>query len=139
MLRYVYNIMWRILQFCGRSGPTGTFENAVPARPQNLEPRFFPTDLDADDWMAGAASLGTKEIVLTAHHEGGFCLWPTNFSNYSVAASRWKDGKGDVLREFADAANKWGIKIAYYLNAQSDVRPICSLCVRACMQRIPDG
>ena len=81
---------------------------------------FFPTDLDADNWMAAAASLGTKEIVLTAHHEGGFCLWPTNFSNYSVAASRWRDGKGDVLREFADAANKWGIKIAYYLNVQSD-------------------
>ena len=29
--------MWRILQVCGCSGPTGTFGNSVP--PINLEPR----------------------------------------------------------------------------------------------------
>lgn len=51
---------------------------------------------------------------------GGFALWPSKFTPYSVAASKWKGGKGDVLREFADAANKWGIKISYYLNVQND-------------------
>ena len=82
---------------------------------------FAPTDFDADDWMAAATSLGTSEICLTAHHEGGFLLWPSNFSNYSVAASpRFRGGKGDVLREFADAANRWGVKICYYLNVASD-------------------
>ena len=66
-----------------------------------LKPDVFnPTDLNADDWMAASASLGMKEIIITAHHEGGFCLWPTNFSNYSVAASKWKDGKGDVYGNF---------------------------------------
>lgn len=55
---------------------------------------------------------------LTACYEGGFALWPTKHSNYSVAASSWRGGKGDVLREFADAANRWGIKICYYLNIQ---------------------
>ena len=70
--------------------------------------------------MAASASLGMKEIIITAHHEGGFALWPSNFTNYSVAASQWKGGKGDVLRQFADAANKWGIRIGYYLNVQDD-------------------
>lgn len=51
---------------------------------------------------------------------GGFALWPSNYTNYSVAASPWKSGKGDVLREFADAANRWGIKICYYLQAADD-------------------
>lgn len=51
---------------------------------------------------------------------GGFALWPSNYTNYSVAASPWKNGKGDVLREFADAANRWGIKICYYLQAADD-------------------
>jgi alpha-L-fucosidase len=52
--------------------------------------------------------------------QGGFALWPSKHTPYSVAASSWKGGKGDVLREFADAANKWGIRIGYYLNVQDD-------------------
>jgi alpha-L-fucosidase len=78
-----------------------------------LRPDLFrPTDLDADDWMRHATAMGMKEICLTAHHEGGFALWPSNFTTYSVAASSWRGGKGDVLREFADAANRWGVKIS---------------------------
>jgi alpha-L-fucosidase len=86
-----------------------------------LNPNVFnPTDLNAEDWMQASASMGMREIIITAHHEGGFALWPSNFTDYSVKASKWKDGKGDVLREFADAANKWGIGISYYLNVQND-------------------
>ena len=32
---------------------------------------------------------------------------PTKWSNYSVAASKWRNGQGNVLREFTDAANRW--------------------------------
>lgn len=87
-----------------------------------LDPIIFnPTDLNTDDWMASSAAMGMKEICLTAHHEGGFALWPSKYTNYSVARSkRWRHGSGDVLREFADAANRWGIKICYYLNVQED-------------------
>jgi alpha-L-fucosidase len=87
-----------------------------------LDPIIFnPTDFSADDWMQHATALGTSEICLTAHHEGGFALWPTNFSKYSVKlAANWRGGKGDVLREFADAANRWGVKICYYLNVADD-------------------
>lgn len=54
-----------------------------------------------------------------AHFEGGFALWPSNYTKYSVKLSKhWRNGTGDVLREFADAANRWGIKICYYLNVQ---------------------
>jgi alpha-L-fucosidase len=86
-----------------------------------LNPNVFnPTDLNAEDWMEASASMGMREIIITAHHEGGFALWPSNFTDYSVAASSWRGGKGDVLREFTDAANKWGIGISYYLNVQND-------------------
>jgi alpha-L-fucosidase len=86
-----------------------------------LNPNVFnPTDLNAEDWMEASSAMGMREIIITAHHEGGFALWPSNFTNYSVAASSWKGGKGDVLREFTDAANKWGIKISYYLSVQND-------------------
>jgi len=86
-----------------------------------LKPDVFnPTDLNAENWMEASAALGMREIIITAHHEGGFALWPSKFTPYSVAASSWRGGKGDVLREFADAANKWGIGISYYLNVQDD-------------------
>jgi len=87
-----------------------------------LDPLIFaPTDFSADDWMQTAAALGSREICLTAHHEGGFTLWPSNYSDYGVRKSlRWRGGSGDVLRDFADAANRWGIKICYYLNPTSN-------------------
>ena len=86
-----------------------------------LNPSIFnPQHLDADEWMAASAALGMKEICLTAKHFGGFTLWPSNYTPYGVAASPWKGGKGDVLREFADAANRWGIKICYYCNPRDD-------------------
>lgn len=86
-----------------------------------LDPHIFqPTDLNVENWMECSAAMNMREICLTAHHEGGFALWPSKHSNYSVAASSWRDGKGDVLREFADAANAWGINICYYLNIQCD-------------------
>ncbi len=87
-----------------------------------LDPLIFaPTNFSADDWMQHAAALGSREICLTAHHEGGFAIWPSNYTTYSVRKSlRWRGGSGDVLREFADAANRWGIKICYYLNPTSN-------------------
>lgn len=87
-----------------------------------LDPIIFnPTNFSADDWMEHAVALGTDEICLTAHHEGGWALWPTNHSIYSVKlATNWRGGKGDILREFADAANRWGVKICYYLNVADD-------------------
>ena len=48
-----------------------------------LDPIIFnPTDFDADDWMQHATALGAQEICLTAHHEGGFALWPSNYTTY---------------------------------------------------------
>ena len=65
-------------------------------------PRLFnPTALDPEQWVLAAKALGVQEICLTAQHEGGFALWPSNWTNYSVASSPWMDGKGDVLRQFA--------------------------------------
>ena len=63
-----------------------------------LRPDLFqPTDLDADDWMRHATAMGMKEICLTAHHEGGFALWDTAYTNYSVMHSPY--GK-DVVAQF---------------------------------------
>ncbi|MFQ8804577.1 MAG: alpha-L-fucosidase [Alistipes indistinctus] len=60
--------------------------------------------------MEAAKSLGAKYAVLTARHEDGFCLWPTKTTEYCVRNSPWKNGRGDVVKEFVEACRRHGIK-----------------------------
>ena len=55
-------------------------------------------------------------VVLVCKHHDGLCLWPTRYTDHSVAASPWRGGKGSVVRDVADAARKYGIKLGVYLS-----------------------
>ena len=81
------------------------------------EPSIFnPTELDANQWLGAAKNFGCKMFVLVCKHHDGFCYWPTRYTAHSVAASPWRYGKGDEVREVADAARAQGIKLAVYLS-----------------------
>jgi len=81
------------------------------------EPSIFnPTALDADQWLDAMTNFGGKMIVLVCKHHDGFCYWPTRYTPHSVAASPWRDGKGDEVREVANAAKSHGVKLAVYLS-----------------------
>lgn len=77
---------------------------------------FNPSALDADQWLRTIKEAGGKMVILVAKHHDGLSLWPTRYSNHSVAASPWRGGKGNLVREVADAARKHGVKLGIYLS-----------------------
>ena len=77
---------------------------------------FNPDQLDCEQWVRALKDGGFKMALLVAKHHDGFCLWPTKTTKHSVASSKWRDGKGDVVRALKDACDKYGIKFGVYLS-----------------------
>ena len=77
---------------------------------------FNPAKLDCEQWVKTFVESGMKGVILTAKHHDGFCLWPTQLTEYCIRNTPYKNGQGDIVRELSDACKKYGIKFAVYLS-----------------------
>ena len=107
-----------------RETPFYAFVHFSPNTYTNLEwgdgtedPAIFnPTELDCEQWVKAIKSAGMKGLILTAKHHDGFCLWQTEYTEHSIKNSPYKNGKGDIVKECADACKKHEIKFGFYLS-----------------------
>jgi len=88
------------------------------------EALFAPSALDARQWARTARAAGFRMMILTAKHHDGFCLWPSAVTKHTVAASPFRGGNGDVVREFVDACRAEGLKAGLYCSPWDRNSPV---------------
>ena len=112
-----YQVAWQDLEFgVILHFSTNTFLDREWGDGTASPSTFNPTEFDPEQWMKAIRDAGAKYVVLVAKHHDGFCLWPTEQTDYSVKASPWRNGKGDVVGDVARAARKYGLKFGVYLS-----------------------
>ncbi|WP_175632504.1 alpha-L-fucosidase [Pedobacter ghigonis] len=77
---------------------------------------FNPAQLNAEQWVKAIKDAGFKQAIITAKHHDGFCLWPSKFTAHSIKNTPYKQGKGDIVKEVADACKKYNIGFGVYLS-----------------------
>lgn len=95
---------------------TNTFTGLEWGYGDEKESIFNPTALDAGQWARTLKETGFKTLILTTKHHDGFCLWPSKYTEHSIRNSPYKNGKGDIVKETAEACKKYGLSFGVYLS-----------------------
>ncbi|NLI70344.1 MAG: alpha-L-fucosidase [Firmicutes bacterium] len=105
-LEYYSFIHYGMNTFTGREWGTG-----------KEDPRQYnPTRVDTDQWVRVLQESGSRGIVFTVKHHDGFCLYPSKYTEHSIANSPYQNGKGDIMGQLADSCRKYGMNLGIYLS-----------------------
>lgn len=72
---------------------------------------FNPQRFNANDWMSLFARAGAKYSVITSKHHDGFSIYRSKVSDYDMEMTPYA---GDPLKDLAQAAPKYGIRLGFY-------------------------
>jgi len=76
---------------------------------------FNPAKLNTDQWIKAAKAAGAKFAILTVTHETGFALYQSDVNPYCLKAVKWRNGKGDIVKDFVESCRKYGLKPGIYV------------------------
>ncbi|MEI6808966.1 MAG: alpha-L-fucosidase [bacterium] len=99
---------------------------------------FNPKDFDARQWVQAHKKFGAKMIVCVAKHHNGFYLWRTKLNGNSVCSAPWRGGKGDMVKELADACREAGLKFGVYISIWDHNDPRCDTTRKSADQMLPE-
>lgn len=74
---------------------------------------FTIKKINAAQWVRCAVSAGATGIILTCKHHDGFCLWPSEYTSFSV---KYTDFEGDIVKMVSDECHKAGLDFGVYLS-----------------------
>jgi alpha-L-fucosidase len=78
---------------------------------RELLPAFTAEKFDARAWAELARDAGMQYVVITTKHHDGFCLWPSDLTDYDTASTPFRR---DVMRELSDAVRAAGLRMGWY-------------------------
>jgi alpha-L-fucosidase len=93
-----------------------TFDNLEWGKKTMDISKFNPSEIDVNQWVKVFKEAGMKQVMLTAKHHDGFCLWPTKYNNYNISNTPFQNGKGDIVKDLSEACRKAGLKFGVYLS-----------------------
>jgi alpha-L-fucosidase len=73
-----------------------------------------PVKFNAKQIVGAAKAGGFKGVIIVAKHHDGLCLWPTQTTEHNISKSTWKNGHGDMVREYQIACKKLGMQMGIY-------------------------
>ena len=73
-------------------------------------------EFDARSLVKAVKEAGFSRLILTAKHHDGFCLWSSEYTDYDIASTKYKNGKGDILEEISDACTEYNLDMGCYLS-----------------------
>lgn len=79
-------------------------------KPEIINPKKF----DATQIVGAVKAGGFKGVVVVAKHHDGLCIWPTKTTTHSISASKWMNGKGDMVKDYQLACEKLNMQLGLY-------------------------
>lgn len=78
----------------------------------NVNPvNFNPDEFDPVEWVTFFKDAGFKGMVLNVKHHDGFCLWFSEYTNYSVeSATEWETENRDIVEALSEECRNQGLK-----------------------------
>ncbi len=115
---------WQKLEYYGfLHFNMNTFTNVEWGEGKESPENFNPTNLDCNQWARIAKASGMTGLILTVKHHDGFALYPSKYTEHNISKSPYKNGKGDIVKELAEACRKYDLKFGIYLSPWDRYHP----------------
>ena len=73
-------------------------------------------DFEAETMVRTLKEAGFQKLIVTAKHHDGFCIWDSEYTDYTCAEAGYQNGSGDVLADISAACTKYDMDMGLYLS-----------------------